>query len=39
MIGVIICTRQNVNDEAFMLYQSMREFQISSCETGHISEG
>jgi hypothetical protein len=39
MIGEITCTRQDINGEVFMLYQSMREFQISSCETGHISVG
>jgi hypothetical protein len=39
MIGEMICTGQYIIDEVFMLYQSMREFQISSCETGHIGVG
>jgi hypothetical protein len=36
MIGEIIWSRQDIIDEVFMLYQSMRGFQISSCGTGHI---
>jgi hypothetical protein len=39
MIGEMICTGQNIIDEVFMLYQSMREFQISSCEINHIGVG
>jgi hypothetical protein len=37
--GEMIWSRQDINGEVFMLHQSMREFQISSCETGHISVG
>jgi DNA modification methylase len=39
MIGEIIWSRQDMIGEVFVLYQSMREFQISSCETGHIGVG
>jgi hypothetical protein len=39
MIGEIIWSRQDIIDGVFMLHQSMREFQISSCETGHIGVG
>jgi hypothetical protein len=39
MIGEIIWSRQDIVGEVFMLYQSMREFQINSCETGHIGVG
>jgi hypothetical protein len=39
MIGEIIWSRQDMIGEVFMLYQSMRESQISSCETGHIDVG
>jgi hypothetical protein len=36
MIGEIIWTRHYIIDEVFMLYQSMREFQNSSCEIDHM---
>jgi hypothetical protein len=32
-------TRHYIIDEVFMLYQSMNEFQKSSCEIDHIGVG
>jgi hypothetical protein len=32
-------SRQNIFDEVFMLYQSIIEFQKSSCEIDHIGVG
>jgi hypothetical protein len=32
-------SRQDINGEVFMFYQSMREFSESSCEINHIGVG
>jgi hypothetical protein len=39
MSGVIVWSRQDMIGDVFMLFQSMREVQDSSCEINHIGMG